>query len=194
MDQKAKVSIASSSANTSGHEPALLRYRHLSESQSLLRQRILPDLILHCCRGGAGAKSQSLLRQRILPDTLSVSAGLETNRKSQSLLRQRILPDGLLMPPPAPQKGVSIASSSANTSGRYKLRRRHKSHQLCLNRFFVSEYFRTGWGSKPPKWAAKSQSLLRQRILPDGTAGFIGTDSSNKSQSLLRQRILPDLS
>jgi len=40
-----------------------------------------------------------------------------------------------------------------------------------LNRFFVSEYFRTGESGLFRYWAASSQSLLRQRILPDWRAG-----------------------
>src|ERR1017187_4649484 len=86
-----------------------------------------------------------------------------------------------------------------------------------LNRFFVSEYSRTY--SKTGGWYAdqKSQSLLRQRILPDNwdeqqallsdVEVSIASSSANTpgrvqslnkglgvvaSQSLLRQRILPD--
>ena len=38
----------------------------------------------------------------------------------------------------------------------------------CLNRFFVSDYFRTGVGNPDRQAGGESQSLLRQRLLPDG--------------------------
>src|ERR1035437_11170652 len=61
-----------------------------------------------------------------------------------------------------------------------------------LNRFFVSEYSRTEFA--PPrqeKGKKGSQSLLRQRILPDANFLHMAVNYA-KSQSLLRQRILPD--
>ena len=112
---------------------------------------------------------------------------------------------------------VSIASSSANTSGRDACHRAGVSDQQSLNRFFVSEYFRTNPASRSASVNVSSQSLLRQRILPDGALGIgeylqktivsIASSSANtsglyangkevvrylSSQSLLRQRILPD--
>ena len=115
----------------------------LCRSQSLLRQRILPDCELEARFQKFPDRSQSLLRQRILPDVgrnqyVAVKYGL-----SQSLLRQRILPDGSRGSLRADQPDqVSIASSSANTPGRYV-------------------------AGKMVSLFTKSQSLLRQRILPD---------------------------
>ena len=63
--------------------------------------------------------------------------------KSQSLLRQRILPDDAVAEPPDPASVVSIASSSANTSGRMVNMVGSRNEAAGLNRFFVSEYFRT---------------------------------------------------
>ena len=109
-------------------------------SQSLLRQRILPDEGFRVWYADSGL-SQSLLRQRILPDATNCTF-LNGAMLSQSLLRQRILPD-----------------SSLDCL--------RPSYLLCLNRFFVSEYSRTYASNCTVSSRAKSQSLLRQRILPD---------------------------
>ena len=64
-------------------------------SQSLLRQRILPDTSTIVTHNYLVGKSQSLLRQRILPDIIeALPLAFISALMSQSLLRQRILPDG----------------------------------------------------------------------------------------------------
>ena len=138
------VSIASSSANTSGRRQVAGRIHCKKGSQSLLRQRILPDRGKIERKKEISTLSQSLLRQRILPDVYAATcssrgrypvsiasssantSGLSKNvrqrryhGRSQSLLRQRILPD--------------VSSTGAVTA----------SFFMSLNRFFVSEYFRT---------------------------------------------------
>ena len=68
--------------------------------------------------------------------------------ESQSLLRQRLLPDfaGELLSRDG--DSVSIASSSAITSGLETAKLWQLSHPPSLNRFFVSDYFRTsGFGA-----------------------------------------------
>src|ERR1019366_5491073 len=70
------------------------------------------SLILH-------PQSQSLLRQRILPDVMTQSFYNVRLGLSQSLLRQRILPDSAHHHDDRSfDDSVSIASSSANTPGR----------------------------------------------------------------------------
>ena len=86
------VSIASSSAITSGLIYVTLPKPNLKQSQSLLRQRLLPDHNIDYRGNVSVAMSQSLLRQRLLPDTIV---------------------DALM----AVDDFVSIASSSAITSG-----------------------------------------------------------------------------
>src|ERR1019366_4906694 len=141
------------------------------KSQSLLRQRILPDLFSadgELCY----ILSQSLLRQRILPDAAPSSpfpamfqglnrffvseysrtllcrhGAVDGTRRSQSLLRQRILPD-----------------LNMETRGVFLFDR--------LNRFFVSEYSRTCHLPSGQFYRRLSQSLLRQRILPDRKMDF----------------------
>ena len=162
-------------------------------SQSLLRQRILPDgndsnLMVSaanvsiasssantpgrfCRQRGVrrDGQSQSLLRQRILPDPAwPAREHTQPTQKSQSLLRQRILPDVMAL---------------------FWLLYLY----LGLNRFFVSEYSRTDlFSPRPSCWGDKSQSLLRQRILPDTLLDGSLLARVRVSQSLLRQRILPD--
>ena len=114
----AGVSIASSSANTPGRKKKNVQSHNRRWSQSLLRQRILPDLITGPRRMKQWKLSQSLLRQRILPDSGTRAVVADASGKSQSLLRQRILPDHI----------VSRAGGDNHGS---------------LNRFFVSEYSRT---------------------------------------------------
>ena len=60
-------------------------------SQSLLRQRLLPDSSTTGAVTGR-VLSQSLLRQRLLPDFLARGV-VGVVPQSQSLLRQRLLPD-----------------------------------------------------------------------------------------------------
>jgi hypothetical protein len=130
---------------------------------------ILPDtyyMIRSACPDG---RSQSLLRQRILPDIIGYELPVAATRKSQSLLRQRILPDKFApLVRLSDETPVSIASSSANTPG---------PTLTTLSESVAN---------------SKSQSLLRQRILPDRTRRPPARTSSSESQSLLRQRILPD--
>ena len=93
-------------------------------SQSLLRQRLLPDLF-----DPRPGKSDALVS---IASSSAITSGLtEGGRRfvehilSQSLLRQRLLPDILQ-------------------------RRRATRKACCLNRFFVSDYFRTrSDGSRP---------------------------------------------
>ena len=91
----------------------------------------------------------------------------DSRARSQSLLRQRLLPD--------------LAFST--------LKRARPSR---LNRFFVSDYFRTSSIGEPVEDGDKSQSLLRQRLLPDVAAVALTEGAVDMSQSLLRQRLLPD--
>src|ERR1039457_829226 len=92
-----------------------------------------------------------------------------SDNMSQSLLRQRILPDS----------GTLLVGPSV--------------FGLCLNRFFVSEYSRTFQEDAPERTdRALSQSLLRQRILPDGEFQVKGVMDVAKPKSLLRQQIPPD--
>ena len=164
----------------------------LMKSQSLLRQRLLPDIYHISPSITPAIKSQSLLRQRLLPDENNPMKKTITNHGSQSLLRQRLLPDAsgrrVRPHPPARLNRFFVSdyfrtSSTATMSG------------LCssgLNRFFVSDYFRTP--NKPYLCTrmVTSQSLLRQRLLPDKQhCARVPADAL--SQSLLRQRLLPDL-
>ena len=88
-------------------------------------------------------QSQSLLRQRLLPDCQDTPGPALPGLASQSLLRQRLLPD-------AYERQAPLASEKS------------------LNRFFVSDYFRTQLGRFVVDALDVSQSLLRQRLLPDG--------------------------
>src|ERR1017187_2706067 len=87
---------------------------------------------------------------------------------------------------------VSIASSSANTPGQLLLHAPLGNDRTGLNRFFVSEYSRTVRRRRMGYRLTESQSLLRQRILPDNVNILEACKAGIMSQSLLRQRILPD--
>ena len=186
-------------------------------SQSLLRQRILPDLTT-APGTQTGVSSQSLLRQRILPDkngemrrgpcssSVSIASssantpGLSVSgvvaklvAMSQSLLRQRILPDLWRQHHPDEcDDTVSIASSSANTPGRFNVPYRSMGPAEVS---IASSSANTPGPLKPrhePPPSNESQSLLRQRILPDTETAGANSAGVRWSQSLLRQRILPD--
>ena len=147
------VSIASSSANTPGHErPLRAELSFFSPSQSLLRQRILPDLAVVAaakCRNKVSIASSSANT----PGLAKIWPGRTCHDSSQSLLRQRILPDITEPDSTKTAHRVSIASSSANTPGP------------------ITPGFRS-------KTNSQSQSLLRQRILPDRPA-----ESDHRSQA-----------
>ena len=89
----------------------------------------LPDGSEGVVRIRGDPRSQSLLRQRILPDVPTSIPTVHSGRWSQSLLRQRIS---------SGRSGVPAAGDS--------------SFQ-CLNRFFVSEYFRTHDNDRGPRCA-----------------------------------------
>ena len=112
------VSIASSSANTPGPRIIQCHLKYDLKSQSLLRQRILPDI--SAIPGPAnGAGMVSIASSSANTPGLGVRwSGGGREDPSQSLLRQRILPDDF--------QGM-IPGSYSNG----------------LNRFFVSEYSRT---------------------------------------------------
>ena len=138
------VSIASSSANTPGHFGVVFLGEFTKWSQSLLRQRILPDKIIKD-EGGAPSKSQSLLRQRILPDNEVGDCPEHVSNSSQSLLRQRILPD-------IEKNAAQLTLVRSQSLLRQRILPDSKSHGGC------------------PSVYRESQSLLRQRILPDITS------------------------
>ena len=112
-----RVSIASSSANTPGQNDHLMDCKRYVVSQSLLRQRILPDL----------APSPTWFRLRVCLNRFFVSEYSRTR----------------------------------------KMKRAARAARMGLNRFFVSEYSRTIRIVNDTDDAYLSQSLLRQRILPD---------------------------
>jgi len=113
-------------------------------SQSLLRQRILPDFSSRVLQEKKYFVAQSLLRQRILPD---IEAEVARRTAGEGLNRFfvseyfRTENAGCMEMPGCLE--VSIASSSANTSGHLDCFNVADWQTLCLNRFFVSEYFRT---------------------------------------------------
>src|ERR1017187_2192648 len=184
------VSIASSSANTPGPFVAVGAVAWVVWSQSLLRQRILPDCKWrgwHDLQAGVSIASSSANT----PGPGDEVIVFEPLYVSQSLLRQRILPDMSDIVVDYYPNVVSIASSSANTPGPSNPPR-YWRETPCLNRFFVSEYSRTITKETGGIITTSSQSLLRQRILPD-IQEYISTNIVGElSQSLLRQRILPD--
>ena len=114
----------------------------------------------------------------------------------------------------ATTREVSIASSSANHSGRngttraprtyFSLNRFFVSESFrssastaiattqrpCLNRFFVSESFRSRPRRSRCFAPTLSQSLLRQRIIQVPPRPTRPRASASSSQSLLRQRII----
>ena len=235
-------------------------------SQSLLRQRLLPDSIESANQAATGALSQSLLRQRLLPDMRNTPLKRHLSTMSQSLLRQRLLPDAFhprdrvgfpvsqsllrqrLLPdlmetfPPTNafdrlnrffvsdyfrtrwwrrrsdvRLTVSIASSSAITSGHWSLARARSRNQSVsiasssaitsgLDKVITDKVVKDavsiasssaitsgllGYRNRAVA-SGMSQSLLRQRLLPDEVKVSPAQASVETSQSLLRQRLLPD--
>jgi len=88
----------------------------------------------------------------------------------------------------------SIASSSANTSGRLRGYMQQSGQVSSLNRFFVSEYFRTfqKCSATPIPWKV---SIASSSANTSGRQqhGRRDREFLYESQSLLRQRILPDV-
>ena len=138
-----KVSIASSSANTSGRGPASC-----------------PPNVRHYVSIASSSANTS--------GRAIMAAAAVTIAVSQSLLGQRILP------------AIRIPRFA-----------RWRSHRL--NRFFVSEYFRTEHRVFRGHWltcvsiASSSANTSGRTIRPRVPMIAVG-----ESQSLLRQRILPD--
>ena len=162
----------------------------------------------------SGWMSQSLLRQRIIQVVAEGAAGREVPAVSQSLLRQGIIQVTTRRCRPRQQKQVSIASSSANHSGRSSLwdnkapeekvsiassSANHSGQFIFysdvrgisgLNRFFVSESFRsTMW--------VKKFSFVPEVSIASSSANHSGQQrrlllhvECGQSQSLLRQRII----
>ena|ERR1017187_3726577 len=138
------VSIASSSANTLGLLLWAVWFAAGGESQSLLRQRILSDLVTMCGLAQfmfvsiASSSANTLgLRNNLTAVTgyayVSIASSSANTLglhcfppkswqeiKSQSLLRQRILSDLVTVNWQYFEHLVSIASSSANTLGRLR--------------------------------------------------------------------------
>ena len=137
-----EVSIASSSANTPGRYAPSVRFRRGIRSQSLLRQRILPDISVY----RFGGRRLNRLNRFFVSEysrTMNMSRVPWLSIASQSLLRQRILPDTSWYFAKDGSWTVSIASSSANTPGPLGGVWFPPRPTRSLNRFFVSEYSRT---------------------------------------------------
>ena len=163
-----RVSIASSSASISGRNPDRRHGAQEEQSQSLLRQRVSQD-------------SNPDRRHGAQEEVSIASSSASISGHGQ---------DGRILPHPV---GVSIASSSASISGQESRGGVEGRREICLNRFFVSEYLRTSPCATGDRlqWAVSIASSSAS-ISGHWVNYFDPNDLTKESQSLLRQRVSQD--